>query len=157
MSHFYQSIVTQIKCKAFNFLLVSRLCVAFIYKLDTLFASMDAKNSCISTLPVLIQLMLSAFFIHSSAAVAIECQPLKFVPSTYSFSEDDDPYQDIPNVALKCTISETQGRISVDLFSDDILKPYPYFDNQTMECHPNKMCDLDIYFECNNTQTRMGK
>ena len=118
---------------------------------------MDAKNSCISTLPVLILLMLSAFFIHSSAAVAIECQPLKFVPSTYSFSEDDDPYQDIPNVALKCTISETQERISVDLFSDDILKPYPYFDNQTMECYPNKMCDLDIYFECNNTQTRMGK
>ena len=118
---------------------------------------MDAKNSSISTLPVLIQLMLSAFFVHSSAAVAIKCQPLKFVPSTYSFSEDDDPYQDIPNVALKCTISETQERISVDLFSDDILKPYPYFDNQTMECHPHQMCDLDIYFECNNTQTRMGK
>ena len=52
---------------------------------------------------------------------SIQCRPLKFVPSSYSFSERDDPREDIPNLALYCDVPTSKTTASID-FYDDIMK-----------------------------------
>ena len=60
-----------------------------------------------------------ATYYHDSPS--IQCRPLKFVPSSYSFSEQDDPQNNIPNLAPHCDVPKSKTTASND-FYDNIVK-----------------------------------
>ena len=82
---------------------------------------------------------------------SIQCRPLKFVPSSYSFSEQDDPQNNIPNLALHCDVPKSKTTASND-FYDNIVKA----ENRTVVCLADSMCDVDVFLHCNSSDTHVS-
>lgn len=97
--------------------------------------------------------ILSAVYIIASGHDDINCKYLKYVPSKWSSIETD---MDINNIALDCRINANNetANVSIDLISDII---FDYRQNYSRQCSTSRLCDVDVYFECENGTTTVGK